>query len=282
MSKIVLGKGLGALIPSDEAAVEDDRQLRTMPLDRLKPNPFQPRRDFDQEALEELAESMKRNGLMQPLVIRKDGSDFTIIAGERRFRAARLAGFEQVPVIVMDEVDDAAMLELALVENLQREDLNPLETADAYRTLIEKCGLTQGQLAQRVGKSRTAVTNSLRLLGLPDKIKEYIRRGKLSEGHARAILAVDNEDERVKLAEHIINDSLSVRESERKAGRSRGRKLVPKRKLPALAEAESRLKQLLGTSVKIIPGLKRGRIEIEYYNDDDLDRLLDLFNTMRS
>jgi ParB family chromosome partitioning protein len=282
MSKIVLGKGLGALIPSDEAAAEDDRQLRTMPLDRLKPNPFQPRRDFDQEALEELAESMKRNGLMQPLVIRKDGSDFTIIAGERRFRAARLAGFEQVPVIVMDEVDDAAMLELALVENLQREDLNPLETADAYRTLIEKCGLTQGQLAQRVGKSRTAVTNSLRLLGLPDKIKEYIRQGKLSEGHARAILAVDNEDERVKLAEQIINDSLSVRESERKAGRSRGRKLVPKRKLPALAEAESRLKQLLGTSVKIIPGLKRGRIEIEYYNDDDLDRLLDLFNTMRS
>lgn len=282
MSKIVLGKGLGALIPSDETAVEDDRQLRSMPLDRLKPNPFQPRRDFDQEALEELAESLRRNGLMQPLVIRKDGSDFTIIAGERRFRAARLAGLDSVPVIVMEEVDDAAMLELALVENLQREDLNPLETADAYRTLIEKCGLTQGQLAQRVGKSRTSVTNSLRLLGLPETIKQYIRQGKISEGHARAILALESEDERVRLADRIINDSLSVRETERRAGRSRGRKLVPKRKLPALAEAESRLKQLMGTSVKIIPGLKRGRIEIEYYNDDDLDRLLDLFNTMRS
>lgn len=282
MSKIVLGKGLGALIPSDEAVADDDRQLRNMPLDRLKPNPFQPRQDFDQEALEELAESLKRNGLMQPLVIRKDGSEFTIIAGERRFRAARLAGLEQVPVIVMDEVDDATMLELALVENLQREDLNPLETADAYRTLIEKCGLTQGQLAQRVGKSRTSVTNSLRLLGLPDQIKRYIRQGKISEGHARAILALESEEERVNLADRIINDSLSVRETERRTSRSRKRKLVPKRKLPALAEAESRLKQLLGTSVKIVPGLKRGRIEIEYYSDDDLDRLLDLFNTMRS
>ncbi len=282
MSKIVLGKGLGALIPSDDTDRDDNHQLRTMPLDRLKPNPYQPRRDFDQESLEELAESLKRNGLMQPLVIRKDGSDFTIIAGERRFRAARLAGLEQIPVIVMEEVDDSAMLELALVENLQREDLNPLETADAYRTLIEKCGLTQGQLAQRVGKSRTSVTNSLRLLGLPEKVKQYIRQGKITEGHARAILALDSEDERLRLADRIIDDSLSVRETERRAGRSRGRKLIPKRKLPALAEAESRLKQLLGTSVKIVPGLKRGRIEIEYYNDDDLDRLLDLFNTMRS
>ena len=188
MSKIVLGKGLQALIPGEETEHVDDRQVRHIELDRLKPNPFQPRRQFDQDQLSDLAASLRRNGVMQPLLVRQDGSTFTIIAGERRFRAARLAGLEQVPALVLEDVDDARMLELALVENLQREDLNPLETAEAYRTLLEKCGLTQSQLAGRVGKSRVAVTNRLRLLSLPDSIKDMIRSNRLTEGHARAVL----------------------------------------------------------------------------------------------
>ena len=276
MSKIVLGKGLQALIPTGDA-VEAAGNLRHAPLDQLRPNPMQPRRHFDDESLQQLAESFQRNGVMQPLLVRQDGSTFTIIAGERRYRAARLAGLNEVPVIVLDEVDDRRLLELALVENLQREDLNPLETAQAYRTLIEQCGLTQADLAQRVGKSRAAVTNLLRLLGLPERIKEWIRDGRLSEGHARALLAAESEAEMVRLAERILAQSLSVREVEREASSPRRRKLVPKRKLPALVEAEDYLKRLLGTSVRIIPGLKRGRIEIEYYSDEELDRLLDVF-----
>ena len=277
MSKIVLGKGLQALIPTGDTTAEAAGDLRRVSLEQLRPNPMQPRRHFDHESLQQLAESFQRNGVMQPLLVRQDGSTFTIIAGERRYRAARMAGLTEVPVIVLDEVDDRRLLELALVENLQREDLNPLETAQAYRTLIEQCGLTQADLAQRVGKSRAAVTNLLRLLGLPERIKEWIRGGRLSEGHARALLAAESEAEMVRLAERILAQSLSVREVEREAGSPRRRKLVPKRKLPALVEAEDYLRRLLGTSVRIIPGLKRGRIEIEYYSDEELDRLLDFF-----
>jgi len=282
MNKIALGKGLQALIPTESEDARQTHKTRLVPLDRLAPNPLQPRRNFDQASLRELAESFKRNGIIQPLVLRQDGSNYTIIAGERRYRAARLAELTEVPALLMNDVDDVRMLELALIENIQREDLNALETAEAYRTLIDKCGLTQGQLAARVGKSRTAVTNLLRLLTLPDSIKKMIDDGRLTEGHARAILAVGAEPQMLQLAERIVDNTLSVRETERRVGRTKRRKLIPKRKLPALAEAESFLKQLLGTSVKIMPGLKRGRIEIEYYTDDDLDRLLELFRGISS
>ncbi len=277
MSKVVLGKGLEALIPGVSKAQSEEKKFRMVPLERLSPNPMQPRRDFDETRLLELAGSFKRDGIMQPLVVRQEGSGYTIIAGERRFRAARMADLKQVPVLLMDDVDDVHMLELALVENLQREDLNPIEAAEGYRVLIEKCGLTQAQLAARISKSRTAVTNLLRLLSLPDEIKEMVRTGKLTEGHARAILAFDNETEQLRMAERIVSDALTVRDVESRAGRVRKRRLVPRRKNPAVVEAESFLRQLLGTSVKIHRGLKRGRIEIEYYSDDDLDRLLDLF-----
>lgn len=279
MSKVVLGKGLQALIPSEERATGENHQVHTLALSRLKPNPFQPRRDFDHDSLQELADSFQRNGIMQPLVIRQQGSEFTIIAGERRFRAAHLAGLTEVPVLIMDDVDDVQMLELALVENLQRENLNPLETADAYRMLIDKCDLTQGQLANRLGKSRVSITNLLRLLGLPASIQNMLREGRLTEGHARALLAIDSEAEMLRLADRIISESWTVREAERRTKKTKGRKLIPKRKLPALADAENRLKQALGTSVKIVPGLKRGRIEIEYYSNDDLDRLLEILLT---
>ncbi|HKK20604.1 MAG TPA: ParB/RepB/Spo0J family partition protein [candidate division Zixibacteria bacterium] len=282
MSKLVLGKGLGALIPADDTQTAESRRLKTISLDRIAPNPMQPRREFDQESLMQLAQSFKENGIMQPLLVRPNGSGFTIIAGERRYRAARLAGMTEVPVLQMDDVSDTQMLAMALVENLQRENLNPMETAEGYRRLIEECGLTQAQLGDRVGRSRSAVTNMLRLNTLPDSIKSMIRLGKLTEGHARAILALDNEVEMVKLAEQIVSDSMSVREVEHVTSRTKKRRLIPKKKIPALTEIENYLKRLLGTSVKINPGLKQGRIEIEYYGDDDLERLLELFKKIES
>ena len=277
MSKIVLGKGLGALIPGDDKAAAESKKYKSVSLDRIGPNPMQPRRDFDEESLRELADSLKANGVMQPLVVRANGGGYTIIAGERRFRAARMAGMTEVPVMLAGEVTDAQMLELALVENLQREDLNPIEMAEAYRRLIDECGLTQNDLAVKVGKSRAAVANVVRLNSLPDEIKQMLREGKLTEGHARAILAVDGTEAMLRLARQIMDDSLTVRQTEDATRRTKRRRLVPKRKIPALTEVENYLKQLLATSVKITPSLKRGKIEIEYYGDDDLERLLDLF-----
>jgi len=280
MSKVVLGKGLGALIPGDEVVGANQTRYRMIPLDEIAPNPMQPRHDFDPEGIEELADSFKKNGILQPLVVRKNTSGYVIIIGERRYRAARLAGMMEVPAIVTDESDDVRMLELALVENIHRQDLNPLEAAQAYNRLIQECGLTQNELAGRMGKSRVAIANQLRLLSLPVRIQDMIRVGKLTEGHARAILALDDETKMIELAEQIMADSLSVREVERRTRRIRKRRLVPKRSSPAMAEIESHLKQLLGTSVRIVPGLKKGRIEIEYYGDSDLDRLWELFRKM--
>ncbi len=279
MKKVVLGKGLDALIPAERAEGEE-RRLRHVPLDKIAPNPMQPRRDFDEAGLHELADSFKRNGIMQPLVVRQDGSMYTIIAGERRYRAARLAGLSHVPAVVMEEVDEPRMLELALVENLQREDLNPVETAEAYRGLMERCEYTQNELAAVVGKSRAAVANSLRLLALPEKIRQMIRAGKLTEGHARAILQLSDEQSMVEMADRIAEESLSVRAAEeatRKPNRPR-RRPANRQKNPAITEAESFLKQTLGTSVRIHHGPKKGRIEIEYYNEEDLTRLLELFH----
>ncbi|MCB2230214.1 ParB/RepB/Spo0J family partition protein [bacterium] len=277
MSKQVLGRGLGALIPSQAEPEGESRHFQMISLAEISPNPMQPRQTFDSERLAELANSLKQDGMMQPLVLKKNGSGYHIIAGERRYRAAKLAGLEKVPATVMENVDDTRMLELALIENVQREDLNPIELAEAYRRLIEQCGLTQQQLSERVGKSRTAVTNQLRLLRLPESVARYLRDGRLTEGHARSLLAMDSEEAMLKMADAIVSGELSVRQVEGKVSSGKKRRLIPKRKLPALADAESQLKRLLGTSVKIVPGLKRGRIEIEYYSDDDLNRLLELF-----
>ena len=280
MSKIVLGKGLQALIPTGDATAEAAGELRRVALEQLRPNPMQPRRDFNEERLQELAASFKTNGIMQPLVVKKSEDGFAVIAGERRFRAARLAGLDKIPVVVLEEIDNTRMLEMALVENIQRENLNPLELAEAYRRLIEQCQLTQHDLAGRVGKSRTAIANQLRLLTLPESIQQLIRAGKLTEGHARAVLMAGSEKEMLALAERIMNQDLSVRETERTVRRQRKRHLVPKNKLPELVEIENTLKRLLGTSVKITHGLKRGKIEIEYYGNEDLERLLEIFQSM--
>ena len=276
MTKQVLGKGLSALIPASVETETDNVNYRLVPVDQIGPNPMQPRQRFDDERLSELAQSVRENGLVQPLVVRRDGAVYTIVAGERRYRAARLAGLDRVPVVIMDNIDDVKTLELALVENIQREDLNPLELAESFRRLIEQCGLTQADLARRIGRSRAAVANHLRLLGLPDSIKRLIHAGRLTEGHARAILALESEAQMLEMAERIVSGSLSVREVEAEGPRKKRRRLLVKRTSPALAEMEADLKGRLATAVRILPGLKRGRIEIEYYGDDDLSRLWQL------
>lgn len=283
MSKVVLGKGLDALIPSapSKQAEDLDGAYVMVPIDRIKPNPMQPRKEFSDEALGELAASLKKDGVMQPLLVRKDGTEFTIVAGERRFRAAKKAGLDKLPVILRNDLDDTQMLELALVENLQREDLNPIECAEAYRTLMDTCDLNQEQVAARVGKSRAAVANQMRLLTLPESIKRLVRENKLSEGHARALLALGSEKEMLEMADRIQHLNLSVRSVEKETESKRKRKNgVAARPDPALAEVETFLKQKLGTSVKVHHRAKKGRIEIEYYGVDDLERLLEMFRAI--
>lgn len=277
MTKIALGRGLGALIPPVDNDDGQSRRFQTIPLEQIAPNPMQPRVDFSQERLCELADSLKRDGLIQPLAVVKAESGFTIVAGERRYRAAIMAGFKEVPAVIMENVEDTRLLELALVENIQREDLNPVELAEAFRRLIDKCGLTQQQMSDRIGKSRATIANQLRLLGLPDKIKLLLRERKLTEGHARSILSLGTEAEMLLMADRIMTGSLSVREVELRVRKKRGRKLIIKRHAPGLSDAETHLKQILGTSVRIIPGLKKSRIEIDYFGEEDLDRLYELF-----
>jgi len=276
--KVVLGRGLEALIPkADDAVAVEAENYRDIPLNKIVPNPVQPRRKFDEESLRDLAESLKAQGLLQPIVVKKEGEEYILIAGERRYRAANMAQLETIPAIILKDKNESDMLQMALVENLQREDLNVLETAEAFRQLMDEAGLTQNELSAKVGKSRAAVANILRLLTLPEQVKTMIRDGSLTEGHARAVLALDNEEARIRLAERIVKEKLSVRSTEESVNRVRKRKLIPKKKVPVLMEVETYLKQLLGTAVKIKPGLKRGRIEIEYYGDEDLDRILELF-----
>jgi ParB family chromosome partitioning protein len=219
---------------------------------------------------------------MQPLVVTKSTDGYTIVAGERRLRAAKLAKLTQVPVVLTDEIDNTRLLEMALIENVQREDLNALEIAEAYYTLIDKFGLTQNELSTRVGKSRTAVANTLRLLTLPDEIKEMIRDGRLSEGHARAILAAGTPEAMITLARRVVADVLPVREVERRVKEKKSNTAMMTRKDPVLADTETYLKQLFGTAVRIHHGSKKGHIEIEYYGNQDLDRLLTLFHRIHS
>jgi ParB family chromosome partitioning protein len=278
MAKIALGRGLEALIPTGALDSGADRQWRAVPLDKIAPNPYQPRQSFDEDSIAELAASIKKRGILQPILVKKDGAGYILVAGERRYRAARQAGMDNVPAVMLDDIDEADMLQIALIENLQREDLNPIETAHAYQTLIDKCELTQGQLGERIGKHRASIANSLRLLTLPEKIKTLVAAGKLSEGHARAILSVADPEIRDKIASRIITESMTVRQAESISRQAKKRRrLTVKRKPPAIEDAETFLKQALGTAVKIVPGLKKGRIEIEYYSNEDLTRLLELF-----
>lgn len=282
MTRKALGRGLGALLsPDREVPVTQPSHL--VPINSIDPNPLQPRTYFDEAKLAELAQSITENGLVQPLVVRKKGPRYELIAGERRWRAAQSVGLSEVPITVLDVPDDK-LLELALIENIQREELNPIEEAQAYQKLIETIGLTQDVLAKRVGRDRSYITNYLRLLRLPEDLQKLVQQGELSTGHARTILALTDEGAQRKLARKITEEHLSVREVERLvregAPAAERVKAAPRvRNIdPNVAAAETKLRRKFATKVRIVqqPGSQRGRIELEFYSGDDLNRLYDL------
>ena len=272
-----LGRGLGALLGDDVMKTESSGSL-SLPISQVETCSSQPRKRFDDESLQELADSISQHGIIQPLTVRKLSSGYyQIIAGERRWRAARLAGLQEVPVIVI-EADDRKAAELAMIENLQREDLNPMEEAAGFQSLIESYHMTQEEAAQRVGKSRSAVTNALRLLGLTPSVRKLVEEGKLSAGHARALVPLSPSLQE-SAANAIVSGGLSVRQTEALVRRLSAEKKEAQVKDPDevdyLSEAQNELKARLCRGVKIVPGRKKGRIELEYYGVDDLNDLLD-------
>ena len=275
-----LGKGLGALLGDFDEVSTEKTPYQLLPIYKVEPNPDQPRRDFDEEELQALADSIGEHGIIQPLTVRELKSGYyQIIAGERRWRAARLANLSEVPVVVI-EADDKKAMELALIENLQRQDLNPVEEALGYRSLMEDYGMTQEDAAKRVGKSRPAVTNALRLLNLSDDVLDKVRSGQLSAGHARAVLTVKSEKKQLAAAQKIIALGLSVRQAELLC-RNMAKEAPEPKKEPAtlkvdyVAECEKQLSKQLGRGVKIVNGKRKGRFELEFYGPEDLQVLLD-------
>ncbi|SHJ27281.1 chromosome partitioning protein, ParB family [Lutispora thermophila DSM 19022] len=275
MGKKALGKGLSALIPeSTEIKDSSESSVIEIKITDIEANENQPRRNFDEESLRSLAESIKEHGIVQPIVVRREGTGYQIVAGERRWRAARLAGLKVVPVIVKDYTD-AQVLEIALIENLQREDLNPIEEANAYKVLIEEYSLSQEEIGRRIGKSRSAITNSLRLLNLPVEIIDHLISGKLTAGHARALLAFEDDAKKIEIAKRIINENLNVRQVE-KLSQEKKKNKKAKTKSAEICEIEERLRNIFGTKVTISHSKKKGKIEIEYYGIDDLDKILNI------
>ena len=269
--KRALGRGLGALLPPADAPGDASR-LRDLPIESLIANPQQPRKDFDEQALEELAQSIRSSGILQPLVVRPRGAQFEILVGERRWRAAQRAGLGQVPAIVR-EASDAEALELALVENLLREDLNPVEAAQAYQRLLAEFGWTQEELAKRLGKDRSSVANALRLLRLPAVILEDLRAGRLTMGHARALLGLPSPAAQLRLRQRILTQDWSVRATEAGVQARRPGRLKPRRRAPDLEAFEEELRLALGTRVRVVGSLQRGRIELPYTSAAELERI---------
>jgi len=311
-----LGKGLGALLPSTveftekgfkfKASEEEEAEGKMALLDvtRIKQNPYQPRKDFDPQGLEDLKNSIIEHGVIQPVTVRRSINGYELISGERRLRAVMSAGLSKIPAYILDDVTEIGMLAMALIENLQRENLNPIEVANGYNRLIEECSLTQEQVAQKVGKDRTTITNFLRLLKLPEKIQESLRKKEITMGHARALLALSDVKKMLYSWNHVVEKDLSVRDTETLARDIESGKLTdadsltPKKK-PAkshkretklnvspetavvLEDNERRLRHLYGTQVKINPKDEdSGTIEFEFYSKDDLDRLIDMFTTI--
>jgi ParB family transcriptional regulator, chromosome partitioning protein len=302
MAKPALGRGLGALLggspiakppasagaptaTSPQAEPAPERQgVQVVPLGRIVPCPFQPRKDFSPETLQELADSIREQGVVQPLIVRQRDGQLELIAGERRWRAAQLAGLKEVPVLLR-QADDRAVLELALIENLQRENLNPIEEAQGYAQLVEQFRLTQEEVAVKVGKSRAVVANSLRLLKLPSPIQTYVRTGKLSVGHAKVILGLTPEKNQTLVSERVLRDGLNVRQTEALVSHLQSRDLAsasqptPPGRAPRDAHVqnlESRLRERLGTKVHLRYSQGKGALEISYFSDDELERILEL------
>ena len=279
-----LGKGLDALLGDDFTNEPEVKSSLFLPISQVESCAAQPRKQFDPDALADLADSIRQHGIIQPLTVRKLQSGYyQIIAGERRWRAARMAGLSQVPVVVI-EADDRKAMELAMIENLQREDLNPMEEAEGYRTLMEQYGLTQEETSQRVGKSRSAVANALRLLHLSDEVRTLVEEGKLSGGHARALVPLTTELQK-KAAAVIIKDDLSVRQTELLVKKLTADKPQKPAKdagsVDYAAEAARELSERLGRPCKIVTGRKKGRLELEYYGVDDLNALLDALHQLK-
>lgn len=283
MSRKVLGRGLSALL-GEETTTSSNEEYLELDLDLIEPNADQPRRSFNNENLDDLAQSIKANGIVQPIIVRRKGSKFQLVAGERRWRASQKAGLQKIPAIIKVIADDK-LLELALIENIQRQELNAIEEAKAYKNLIDTVGLTQEMIAERVGKNRTVITTFLRLLRLPDDIQKMLEEEKITAGHARALLMTENESYQRQIAKKVIELSLSVRETE-KAVKRVGKESLQvvekkefnKKKDANMKAAETKLRRRLGTQVQIISDGKGtgGKIEIEYYSESDLDRLYQL------
>ena len=273
-----LGKGLGALLGDFSEDVTESSAYRELPVYKVEPNPDQPRREFDETELQALADSISVHGVIQPLTVREmPNGYFQIIAGERRWRAARMAGLSDVPVVVI-EADDRKAMELALIENLQRQDLNPVEEALGYKTLMEEYGLNQENTAQQVGKSRSAVANTLRLLALTPEVLELLKTGEITAGHARAILSLKNEKQQIEAAKKIIALSLSVRQAEtlcKNMNKEPEEKPRITFEVDYVAECEKNLSKHLGRGVKIVNGKRKGRFELEFYGEEDLQTLLE-------
>ena len=274
-----LGRGLGLLVGEADAETAGMRPDSTLPISEIKPNKGQPRKTFRPEGLAELADSIKQNGILQPLLVRKKGSEYEIVAGERRYQAAKAAGLSEVPVVIR-EISDDEVFKLALIENLQRSDLSPLEEAQGYRQLIKEKGLTQEELAKILSKSRSAITNTLRLLDLPEEVQGLVEEGKLTAGHARAILAVPSEEGRIQLAQKVVEERLSVRQTESLASLfSVSKTDEPVRRAPvpqSFKRAARQIRLALDTNVKVKNVRGKNKIEIEFSSEDQLAHIVDL------
>lgn len=281
--KFGLGKGLGALIPEDDLEEVEEIKINTnlISINKIKANKQQPRIYFDNEKIMELSESIKQHGIIQPLVLKKSGEFYSIIAGERRWRAAKIAGIKELPAIIMD-LDDEKLLEVSLIENIQREDLNPIEEGKAYQRLLNDFNLTQEDLSTKIGKSRTAISNTMRLLNLDNKVQNYIIEGILSEGHGRSILGLDDKDKQYEVAQIAIDESLSVREIEKLVKEINNPKDIEEKVIeelnPYYKDVKNRLQNYFGTKVNINTKKNKGKIEIEYYSEEDLQRIIEIIN----
>ncbi|NNE65023.1 MAG: ParB/RepB/Spo0J family partition protein [Pyrinomonadaceae bacterium] len=280
MARKALGRGIGALLGEETAAAPAQTDNSEIDIDLVKPNAKQPRTNFPEAELEELTQSIRMNGVVQPILVRSVGKGFELVAGERRWRAAQRVGLKKIPAVIR-EIDDEKMLEIALIENIQRQELNPVEESRAYQQLIDDLGLTQQEVAERVGKTRTFVANYLRLLSLPKSIRTHLEDGKLSVGHAKALLSIPDKKRQKELANAILVKGLSVRDAERKAKKPSKRKSGANAKAPKdpnIKKAETKLRRRYATHVEITPGKsgKSGKIEFEYYGSEDLDRVYNL------
>ncbi len=272
MGRKALGKGLEALIPDYPLLKDGETELIEVEISQVTPNPYQPRGDFGDD-MDELVASIREKGILQPVVVCREGDSYQLVVGERRLKAAKMAGLFRIPALLVELDSPGEMLELALVENLQRKDLNPIEEAQAYQRLMEERGFTQAQISERVGKERSSVANSIRLLRLPTLVQDYLVQGRMTSGQARPLLGLDDEEKQVELARKIVEEGVSARRVE---GMIRPRRRRARREPEEILALEGRLREMFGTGVRIIQGKGKGRIEIEFYSKEDLERILEV------